>query len=152
MIKHFAYSIFCLLIFQSIACKSKKETVQMQFGVVQEKLMETHWELIELEGKPFAKKESPNAIPFLEIDSLGQVVANDGCNRLTGSAQIGKDGSIQFGPMTSSFKACFGQTFETPFRNALKNCDHYIITGGILNLMQGKKNSLARFDAVGSAN
>lgn len=130
------------------SCKTKKSATENTTGVIQEKLLNTHWNLIELDGKYVNPDQSPNTLPFLEILEDGTVNADDGCNRLFGPVELGKDGSIHFGTLASSMRACPGQTLETPFRKALSTCDRFEINGGILSLMQGKKTILARFEAA----
>ncbi|MDX5321238.1 MAG: META domain-containing protein [Bacteroidota bacterium] len=131
------------------ACKSYKSLARQtdQIGVVQMPLSETHWLLFELEGKVIPLDTTGETQAYLEITPEKEVIADDGCNRLTGKVAYTDDGKLEFGPLISSMRACPGQTLEAPFRRALKECDRYVIQGSVLSLMQGKKKILARFQA-----
>lgn len=142
----------CFLIAAVISCHSAKNATQKthdgnpSMAVVSYPLIDTHWQLKELDEKDVSDRINPMEVPsilFMEDNTIG---AFDGCNYLAGPYKISNN-MLTFGEVISSMKACEGQTLESAFRRVLIECDNYVIQGSFLQLQKGKK-SLARFEAV----
>jgi putative lipoprotein len=109
------------------------------------KLLETHWELAELNGKPAAPGQGQQA--HLVLHKKGKLSGSSGCNTLAGT-YIAEQGALQFTPAASTMKMCSTPVMEQEqaFFAAMKATTKYQIEGNTLELLNGDQ-VLAKFQA-----
>ncbi len=109
------------------------------------KLIETHWELAELNGKPAAPGQGQQA--HLVLHKKGKLSGSSGCNTLVGT-YIAEQGALQFTPAASTMKMCSTPVMEQEkaFFAAMKATTKYQIEGNTLELLNGD-HVLAKFQA-----
>lgn len=79
----------------------------------------------------------------------GTFSATTDCNNGSGSYEV-VEGSLSFGPIASTKKACFGETQEQTFWNMLSLVDGYTVTEeGILALLLAEDSGSIIFDPLG---
>ncbi|MFV9505371.1 MAG: META domain-containing protein [Oscillochloridaceae bacterium umkhey_bin13] len=104
-------------------------------------LVDTKWELSEINGQPAIKDASrPNEIEF---SSEGQVAGSAGCNRFFGSFS-GGEGSISFGPIGSTMMACSDELMQQEMRvfQLLESAVSYSIADGTLTITTADSSTL----------
>ena len=86
------------------------------------------WTLSELDGKPVAVDNAART-PQLAFFSgqINRVTGTTGCNRITGTFEIGADNMLKFLPLATTKMACIGENIETPFLEALSGVDQFSI-------------------------
>lgn len=111
-----------------------------------DKLRDTHWNLVELNGKP-AVPAPDGKEAHLELYKTGQISGSTGCNNITGN-YIAATGGLQVTAGTTTMIACPPpQTAqEQAFFAALKATTAYRINGENLELLNGQQ-VLAKFQA-----
>ncbi len=73
--------------------------------------------------------------PTLLIDvEQGRMSGTDGCNRLSGEANVALGGSLSFGQLVSTRKACRSSQLPRQYQAALSEVRSYVIRGGKLYL------------------
>lgn len=112
-------------------------------------LVDGHWKLEELDGRPAVGGAGPGA-PYLRIDAAaGQASGSTGCNSFGGPVEI-EDGRIRFGTLAMTRMACLDDRLmeqERRFAQALEAADGYALEGGMLALLAGER-VVARFTAM----
>jgi putative lipoprotein len=111
-------------------------------------LEKTSWRLTRLGGAAVPAQPGLAAAPGLVFrDDSGSFGGNGGCNRVTGGYQTnGEDLRLQG---IGTLKACPTVTDrETLFRSALNDTRSYRILGRTLELFNGDRQAVARFEAV----
>lgn len=111
-------------------------------------LTETHWRLVELNGKELTVGREQRGTLVLTED--GQRVSGfGGCNRLTGVYQL-EANSLRFKNMASTMMACPDplMTEEREFVTALSATESYRISGKTLELLNGKDEVVAWLHAI----
>ena len=83
----------------------------------------------------------------LKVEADGQVSGSTGCNRYSGSAELGNGMSIRFGPLATTKMACKGPLMaaEQAFIAALENARSYRFEAGNLLLLDGSGAVVATF-------
>lgn len=111
-----------------------------------DKLRGTHWELIEVNGKPVAPGTGGKDA-HLVLYKNSQLAGSTGCNNITGS-YIAAEGGLQFTPGATTMMNCAPSLMEQEqaFFAALKATTGYRIDGEMLNLLNGQQ-LLAKFQA-----
>jgi putative lipoprotein len=111
------------------------------------KLLETHWDLAEVNGKPAAPGQGQQA--HLVLHKKGKLSGSSGCNTLVGT-YIAEQGALQFTPAASTMKVCSTPVTEQEqaFFAAMKATTKYQIEGNTLELLNGNQ-VLAKFQAKG---
>jgi heat shock protein HslJ len=103
-------------------------------------LVDTHWSLTTIDGKP-------TAAPASLLVKDGHATGNTGCNPFSGSARIsGRD--IAFGPMITTKMACLPQgrmDQEAALLAAFAVAAHWRIDNGDLVLSDTQANDRLRF-------
>lgn len=143
---------FILLIVASIiyvGCSTQNKTMSNH-----NKITETYWKLIKLEGLPVdvvnegLSMESEPYFMLKEKDFL--LVAKSGCNTMNGKYKLEKDKlRIKFSEMASTLKACPDMKMnEADYFKVFELADNYTINGDTLFLNIGRRAPLAEFQAV----
>jgi heat shock protein HslJ len=100
------------------------------------------WMLAWLKGEDVTGGDrAPNIVFDVE---QGRVSGYGGCNRYSGSADIGS-GSIAFGPMVATQMGCDQLTLEGDYLGALESAAHWRITNGTLILSDAQDKDIARY-------
>jgi heat shock protein HslJ len=109
-------------------------------------LEDTHWALLELNGKPITVKVN-DEVPYLELNSKkASAYGFGGCNRFFGSYQA-SEGSLKFDAMGATRMACpDGMNQEQELFTVLASTTRYEIHGSKL-LLFADKTLVARFEA-----
>ena len=83
----------------------------------------------------------------LKVEADGQVSGSTGCNRYSGSAELGNGMTIRFGPLATTRMACKGPRMEEEqaFIAALENARSYRFEAGNLVLLDGSGAVVATF-------
>lgn len=95
--------------------------------------LEGSWKLTELSG---GRAVRPATLVF----SGGRATGNSGCNRYGGSYTTGSGGSLRFGALASTKRACAAEEAmrqEAEFFDALGKVTGYQLEGGTLRLLAG---------------
>ncbi|HJU89018.1 MAG TPA: META domain-containing protein [Gemmatimonadaceae bacterium] len=110
----------------------------------------THWRLIELNGKPATTVESQRE-PHLRFQAdSGRVAGATGCNILSGPFTRRGD-TLTFGALITTKMACLEQSRmdqERDFVTALENTASHEIRGDTLVLKNREARAIARLIAV----
>lgn len=115
-------------------------------GMIEVKLEDTYWELVELNGKPIAVGANDRA-PYLELSSKkSSAFGFGGCNRFFGSYEATEQ-SLKLGALGATRMACpEGMNREQELFTALAATTAYEIRGSEL-LLFADETSVARFQA-----
>ncbi|CAB1208501.1 META domain-containing protein [Acinetobacter bouvetii] len=96
-------------------------------------------------------KTAPSAhnIPSLQFDAASKRVSGaDGCNRLMGSYEAGRD-TLVFGPLAGTRMACLDQNNVAPqFNEALVKVANYQVYGKTLKLLDRYGNVVLQFKSA----
>jgi len=111
-------------------------------------LVGTNWKLVELMGKPVARKESYKEDPFMLFTDEGRIAAYAGCNSMAGSYEIKEGNQISFSKIIATMMACEEMSTEKTFAEVLGKTDNYAINGKILSLNKARMAPLAKFEAT----
>lgn len=112
------------------------------------RLEDKKWVLIELNGKPFEKKDDQKE-GFIEFNmETGMFSGNNTCNNFFGQYELLEGDGIKFGPAGSTLMACPDMETEKTFMEILKTADNYTVVDGILSLNRAKTVPLAKFELV----
>ena len=111
-------------------------------------LTNTYWKLAELNGEPAALGAGERELHMVLIGGENHVRGFSGCNRFTGDYTI-EESQMKFSQMASTSMACMdGMEQEQRFLTALKETDHFEISGEELSLFGSENQMLLRFEAV----
>lgn len=106
------------------------------------KITDTRWKLVELRGQ-----EVVNSKAFVVFSTeKNQVYGNSGCNRFTGSFELGEGNRLALSQIASTRMACPDMETEQTFLSVLDMVDNYSISGGTLSLNKARMAPLARFE------
>lgn len=112
-------------------------------------LLETHWKLIELMGKPVVFSENNKKEIYIVLGKNGNSVHGfSGCNSIMGKYELKEGNRITFSAMASTMMACPDMATETEFNKMLGTVDNYSINGNSMTLNKAKMAPMARFEAV----
>ncbi len=109
-------------------------------------LEDKKWELIELRGQPFEKKEDQKGGSIEFKMETGMFAGVNTCNNFFGQYELLEGDRIKFGQAGSTLMACPDNEAEQAFMEVLKMADNYTVADGILSLNKGKMAPLARFE------
>ncbi len=109
-------------------------------------LYDTHWKLVELDGKPIVLDSTSNKDPYLVFTEADQKVeGHAGCNGFGGLlAHQGPD-DINISQIAATQMACPNLAIEQHFFEALQNADSYRISGDTLTVNSAQAGTLAKF-------
>jgi heat shock protein HslJ len=105
------------------------------------KLVNKHWTLIELSGKPVDGKKA--YITFSHSDN--RVSGNSDCNDFSGHYRLPNHQRIVLSDLVSTQKMCIGMDIEKQMIEAIKSVDRYDIINNILTLYR-QTTPLAKFE------
>ena len=117
-------------------------------GASQARVVETQWNLIELNGSTVNVPEADKGQIYIYLQQDGdRLSGSDGCNRFFGSYDL-SGSSLQFHSVAQTMMACQGgfTEREAELLEALKLASSYQISDSILQLKVGDR-ILARFQA-----
>lgn len=126
------------------ACTSSKKTTQ-QSDMKNPEIVNTHWTLIEFDGKP--TPESIAGKVFIELNSKdNRLSGSNGCNRIMGNYKITNGTQIAFSKVGSTMMACQNEGWnENDFNKILETANNFTISGDKLMLNVGRRMPLAVF-------
>ena len=128
--------------------KSSADTSNISATIVNAPLLDTHWKLVELDGK-IIQDTATNKEMYMMLKKVESRVEGDGgCNAFSGTYKLGKNNTITFSQFISTRMWCHGIEYETQFFKMLSTADHYYINGDTLSLTNGKIANVAKFDAI----
>lgn len=108
-------------------------------------LEDKKWELTELRGQTFEKREGQKE-GIIEFNmETGRFAGINTCNNFFGQYELMEGDRIKFGPAGSTRMGCPGNETEQTFMEVLNMVDNYSVEDGILSLNKGKMAPLARF-------
>ena len=111
-------------------------------------LGDTHWRLVELNGRPAVPTEGEREAHLRFSDDSARVGGSTGCNRLTGP--FTREGAtLRFGPAVTTKMACLDPRLneqEQAFVGALQSTQRYEIAADTLTLI-GAAGPVARLEA-----
>lgn len=105
------------------------------------------WQLIEVEGKVISEKVN-GKMPYLELGTDGNYLANGGCNGIGGTYEWKKNEGIKFSRGMSTMMACKDMSAEYGLQNMFEKADHYRVENNKLIFTQGNGTALAKFKMV----
>jgi copper homeostasis protein (lipoprotein) len=106
----------------------------------------TAWALTHLGGKPIDLKTAGKP-PTLRLETTQNYSGFGGCNQFKGTYST-KESSLTFGPAVMTRMWCPAlQSIETPFSAALDQTRSWRITEKSLELLDGKGEVVAKFEA-----
>jgi heat shock protein HslJ len=97
------------------------------------------WTLIELKTVPVQLSGTEKDANLLFVPSQKQFNGTGGCNRISGSYEIAKRGSIKFSNVMSTKMMCNDQKFEDRFLEVLNEVDGYVVENNRMLLKKGKE-------------
>ena len=110
-------------------------------------LLDTYWNLLELQGAPVVTPEGLREAHFILVSSESRTHGFSGCNNFFGSYKSDGD-SLSFSALGSTMMACAeGMETETGFFDALGKTNRFKISGQFLQIY-ADDHLLARFEAV----
>jgi heat shock protein HslJ len=128
--------LLSLSIILLISCSSMKKQSKSKTGG-SNLLKGTAWTLSRIPDFELEKTRKEPSISF--NDSTSKVSGYTGCNGYGASYTL-KGNTIKIGEILSTQMACMpGMQTENKVMDALRNTDHYIISGDKLTLMKGEK-------------
>lgn len=96
-------------------------------------------------------KTAPSAhnIPSIQFDAATKRVSGaDGCNRIMGSYNAGKD-TLTFGPLAGTQMACLNNNgLDRKYNEALAKVTHYQVFGKTLKLLDRYGNPLIQYESA----
>jgi heat shock protein HslJ len=109
-------------------------------------LVETHWKLIQLNGKEVNVTAERSREPHLRLTPAdNRITGNAGCNAFNGKYLLEEENHIRFMEVGSTRMACEHMEIETQFFNVLGTADSFSLQHDTLSLYAGKGVPLARF-------
>ena len=130
------------------AVLDKKTANGGQAKITDAELVNTYWQLSELNGKPAELGVGKKALHMVLTLEKNQVGGFAGCNRFSGTYQK-KEDQLKFGPMAATMMACVeGMEQEQVFLKALGQTERYTIKGHDLALYSNEEKPILRFKAV----
>lgn len=110
----------------------------------------THWNLVELMGKPVPPAEPRQQAHIVFDAQEKRAFGNAGCNRFFAGYELDEAaGRLRFGKAGSTMMACPDMSVEDAFHKALAQVDNYSIgEDGRLSLNKAKMAPLMRFKAA----
>ena len=109
-------------------------------------IINKHWKLVELNGKPVSFPQSSSAA-FLLMNPDGTVNGSLGCNSFSGSYTLQEGNRISFSRLVNTQKMCMDMSIETEMVRVLQIADNYNLTEKQLVLNRARMAPLARFEA-----
>ena len=95
-------------------------------------LEDTHWKLIELNGKPVTVDDVSREAFIQLIAESGRVTGNGGCNVMSGTYELSSPTRIQFSKMASTKMACEKMDVEDRFPFLLREMESNVLLNLIL--------------------
>jgi len=124
---------------------------QYELSKVSSDILNVHWKLIEVNGKPVKSSASTRKEPDMTLDSKSMRASGNGsCNGYSGSYILRPGNRISFSSMISTMMACEDMSIENALHKALGTADNYSInaTKDTLSLNKARMAPLARFAKV----
>jgi heat shock protein HslJ len=116
-----------------------------------EDLIETHWRLTEVDGKPVPPNPGPRE-PYIFLSRDGERVSGfSGCNTLTGTYRRSSGDGLAFGPLALTRMACLSpeaNAVEAGLVRGLSQVAWYRVAGTTLELRDSTGEARIRMEAV----
>lgn len=126
LLRTVALALIAALITGCCACRSYQKNNRRP-------LVGTEWQLIKLGGKSIVPESGTFTITLLAEEH--RITGVGACNRLMGSYEEGKKGTLKIGQMATTMMACPGMDLEQEFTKALQSTTHYDMDGPMLLLL-----------------
>lgn len=138
---HYAILILCVF---TISCKTSKKGSYAPKG--DSRLMDTYWRLSEMNGKPVINPADAPEVHIRLTEKKRRITGFAGCNRITGTFELGKQGVIAF-KAGSTMMYCEGRMdIENHLMQTLTNANRHVINDRHL-LLYNDNRLLAVFEA-----
>jgi len=114
-------------------------------------LVETHWRLTEIDGKPLPAERGSREAHILLSREGARVTGFAGCNTLSGSYTRPSGDGLHFGPLAMTRMACLSpaaSAMEAGFVKGLNQVAWYHIAGTTLELRDRGGEPRIRMEAV----
>ena len=122
-------------------------------AAVQDPLVDTHWQLSSFGPEAAPTPVLPDATITLNFGADGQAGGNGGCNSYGGAYHL-QDGTLTFGQLTSTLRACLDDKItqqETRYLQALGTSGQYSVAGDRLIIWYDNRQGQLNFVAAPSA-
>lgn len=116
-------------------------------------LADTRWKLVSLGTGSEAVPVLLNSSVTLEFGADGKVSGQGGCNSYGGTYTV-QDGSLKFGEIVSTLRACVDQTIteqEQRYLQALRGAQQYTLEGDSLTLSSSDNGDVLKFERTAAA-
>lgn len=108
----------------------------------------TKWRLVELNGREVKNTSGKEYVLTLN-SKTGKITSYMGCNSIMGSYLMKDEpNSISFLYVGATKMACPDMKLEEKYMKMLQKVDNYMIEGNMLHLHKGKKEALAKLEAM----
>jgi len=150
LILSFIFTLGCQSNDKSNFQVKKEDDLNIQSIEMGQKLVNTHWKLIELYGKPITQHiNNPQDVHLILNPSNNSISGFAGCNQFFGDYELKAGMRINISLSGSTLKACHDAAFdEHTFLSVLELTDNYIIYKEQLQLNVGRRAPLAVFKAM----
>lgn len=112
-------------------------------------ILERYWKLIELQGKPVAKTEGMKREPYLILrEEQHKIALQGGCNLYTGTYMLKGKHRIRVGKLSGTLLNCADMSVEQQLLRLARHGHQFSVEKDTLLLTKGRKEILARFQAV----
>lgn len=113
------------------------------------RIVEKHWKLIELNGSGIEEPEFPRVEIYFKLKLKdSKIYGFAGCNDFSGNFELLSDNRITFSKMTNTLRICRKQETENLYLKVFEKSDNYKIKNDTLTLTKGRLPALAKFVAV----
>lgn len=137
------YALLILSVF-AMSCKASKKGSYAPKGA--SRLMDTYWRLSEINGKPVTTPADAREVHITLVENKRRITGFAGCNRITGTFVVGKQGAIEF-KAGSTMMYCEGSMdIEKNLMSALSTANKHVINNRHL-LLYYDNRLLAVFEA-----
>ncbi|HEX8227851.1 MAG TPA: DUF4377 domain-containing protein [Chloroflexia bacterium] len=101
-----------------------------------QQMLSTEWLLSTYQIARAIPRDVTNFGSTLNFDTDGRATGSGGCNSFGGQYQAGSDGSLTFGPLVSTRKACDGEImqWESTYLQALESASAYTLENNQLRI------------------
>ena len=133
------------------ACSNNPVTSTPSETITQSNLLQLQqstWILTHLGNMQVTTKPSTTNIPSLQFSNDGRVSGADGCNRIMGSYNAGRD-TLSLSQMASTRMACLDKNYvPEKYVEALNKVTHYQVYNKTLKLTDKNGNVLLQFTSA----
>jgi Heat shock protein len=117
---------------------------------IDEKLVNKHWQLVEIFGEPVAAQPEGMKKAFITFTTdENRASGYSGCNSFSGVFQLKPGNRISISSVISTMRMCMGGSdIEKKMFEVINSADNYTVNGNKLTLNKARMAPLARFEEV----